>query len=65
MFFHQKENQRKPLAKVKRTREEMHITLKNRKKATVESPRSAFKRKNKVQKGGTSGLGVKKEHEST
>jgi hypothetical protein len=53
------------LAKVKRTREEMQKTLENRKKATIDSPRSAFKRKNKVEKGGVLGLGVKREQDST
>jgi hypothetical protein len=44
---HQKENPHKP--PTKRTREEMQTTLENRKKATTNSPRSAFKRKNKVE----------------
>jgi hypothetical protein len=39
---HQKENPHKPLTKVKRTREE------NKKKADVNFPRNAFKRKNGV-----------------
>jgi hypothetical protein len=43
----------------------MQITLDNRKKATVDSPRSAFKRKNRVEERGTSSSRVKKEHEST
>ncbi len=40
----------------------MHTTLENRKKATSIS---AFKRKNKVEKGGTLGSGMKREQEST
>jgi hypothetical protein len=43
----------------------MQTTLKNRKKAATDSPRSALKRKNKVEEGGTLGSKVKKEHEST
>jgi hypothetical protein len=31
------------------------------KKAVVDSPRSAFKRKSKVEEGGASSLGVKRE----
>jgi hypothetical protein len=61
LFIHQKENPQKPPTKVKRTREEMHTTLENRKKATSNSPRNAFKTKNKVEKGKASSLGVKKE----
>jgi hypothetical protein len=38
--------------------------LDNRKKAVVESLRSAFKKKNKAKEGGASGLRVKKEQES-
>jgi hypothetical protein len=48
------------LAKVKRTRREMQTTLENRKKATIDSPRSAFKKKNKVEEGGVSGSRMKK-----
>jgi hypothetical protein len=32
----------------------MHVALENKKKVTTESPRSAFKRKNIVEKGGAS-----------
>jgi hypothetical protein len=39
----------------------MQITLENRKKAATNSPRSAFKRKNKVEKRGSSSLRMKKE----
>jgi hypothetical protein len=53
------------LAKVKRIREEMQTTLDNKKKATTNFSRSAFKRKNRVEEGGTSSLGMKKEQEST
>jgi hypothetical protein len=53
------------LIKVKRTREEMQTTLKNRKKATTDSPRSVWKRKNKVEKGRASSSRTKREHEST
>jgi hypothetical protein len=49
------------MAKVKRTREEMQITLENKKKVTIDFPRSAFKRKNKVEEGRALGLIVKKE----
>jgi hypothetical protein len=38
--------------------------LENRKKATIESPRSALKRKNKVEEGGPLGSKVKREHEN-
>jgi hypothetical protein len=49
------------MAKVKRTREEMQITLENKKKVTIDSPRSALKRKNKVEEGKALGLIVKRE----
>jgi hypothetical protein len=39
--------------------------LENKKKAIVDSPKSALKRKNIVEEGGASGLRMKKEHEST
>ncbi len=39
--------------------------MENRKKVTTDSPRSVFKRKNKVEEGGASSLKVKREHEST
>jgi hypothetical protein len=58
---HQKDNPQKPLAKVKRTSEEMEITLENKKKLAAHFPRSALKRKNKVEEGGTSSSIVKKE----
>ncbi len=53
LFVHQNENEnpQKP-TKVKRTREEMQTTLENGKKATIDSPRSVLKRKNKVEEGG-------------
>ncbi len=63
--MHQKENPHKPLTKVKRIKEEMQKTLENKKKAVIDSPRSALKRKNIVEEGGASGLRMKKEHEST
>jgi len=50
--MHQKDNPQKPLAKVLKTREEVQTTLENKKKTTTNSPRSAFKRKNKVEEGG-------------
>jgi len=59
--MHQKENPHKPPTKVKRTREEMLTTLENRKKATIDFPRSVFKRKNKVEEGGASSLTLKRE----
>jgi hypothetical protein len=43
----------------------MHTTLENKKKAATDSLRSVFKKKNKVEERGASGLGVKREHEST
>jgi hypothetical protein len=52
--MHQKDNPRKPLAKVKRTREEMQTTLEKIKKATTDSPISAFKKNNKVKEEGAS-----------
>ncbi len=42
----------------------MQIALKNKKKATIDSPRNVFKRKNKVEEGGASGLRVKREQDS-
>jgi hypothetical protein len=38
----------------------MQATLKNRRKVTVESPRSVLKRKNIVEEGGALGSRVKK-----
>jgi hypothetical protein len=58
-FVHQKDNPQKPSAKVKRTREEMQITLENRKKAAVDFLKSVLKKKNKVE------LRMKREHENT
>jgi hypothetical protein len=52
------------LAKIKRTREEMQITLENMKKVVMNSPRSVLKNNNIVEEGGALGSGVKKEHES-
>jgi hypothetical protein len=49
---HQKGNPQKAPANVKRTKEEMHTTLKNRKKVVIDFPRSVFKRNNKVEEGG-------------
>jgi len=39
--------------------------LENKKKIAINSRRSAFKRKNKIEEGGASSSKVKKEHEST
>ncbi len=39
----------------------MQTTLENRKKATVDSLRSAFKRKNVIEEGATSSSRVKRE----
>jgi hypothetical protein len=39
----------------------MKTTLENRKKVVTNSPRSVFKKKNKVEEGGASSLGVKRE----
>jgi hypothetical protein len=63
--MHQKENPSKPLTMVKRTREEMQKTLENRKKVVINSPRNAFKRKNKVEEGQALGSGMKREHANT
>jgi hypothetical protein len=43
----------------------MQTTLKNRKKAVVNSLRSALKRKNRVEEGGALGSKVKREQERT
>jgi hypothetical protein len=58
---HQKENPQKPPTKIKITREEMETTLKNKNKVIADFPRSVLKRKNRVEEGGASGLGVKRE----
>jgi hypothetical protein len=63
MFVHQKDNPQKPPAKVKRTREEMQTTMQNIQKVVANSPRSALKKKKKVE-GGTLGSIVRREHES-
>ncbi len=63
--MHQKENRLKPLAKVKRTREEMQIALENRKKVAANFLRIALKRKNRVEEGRASSSKVKREQEST
>jgi hypothetical protein len=65
LFVHQKENPLKPLAKVKRTREEMQIALENRKKVAANFLRTTFKRKNRVEEGRASNSKVKREQEST
>ncbi len=39
--------------------------MENRRKIVVEFPRSAFRKKNKVEEGEALGSEVKKEHEST
>jgi hypothetical protein len=39
----------------------MEITLENKKKVTTYSPRSALKRKNKIEEGGASGSRMKRE----
>jgi hypothetical protein len=43
----------------------MQKTLENIKKATTDSPKSVLKKKNKIEKGGALGLGVKREQENT
>jgi hypothetical protein len=43
----------------------MQTTLENKNKVVADSPRSALKRKNKVEEKGASCLRVKKEQEST
>ncbi len=42
----------------------MQIALQNRKKASSDSPRRAFKKKNKVEEGGASTSRMKKEQEN-
>ncbi len=42
----------------------MQTTLENKKKDVADSLRSVFKRKNKVEEKGASGLRAKREHES-
>ncbi len=61
LFMHQKDNPQKPLAKVERTKEEMEITLENKKKLATHFPISALERKNKVEEGGASSSGMKRE----
>jgi hypothetical protein len=58
---HQKGNPHKPPTKVKRIREEMQTILENRTKVAIDSPKSAFKRKNKVEERRALGSGVKRE----
>jgi hypothetical protein len=65
LFVYQYENPQKPSAKVKRIREEIEITLENKKKVATNSPRNVFKRKNKVEEGRSSCLGMKREQECT
>ncbi len=65
MFMYQKENPQKPLAKVKRTKEEMQIALVSKKKTTTNFPRSDLERKNRVEEGGALGSKVKREQEGT
>jgi hypothetical protein len=43
----------------------MQVTLENKRRATIEFPKSAFKRKNKAEEGGCSRSRVKKEQERT
>jgi hypothetical protein len=43
----------------------MQATLENRRKATIEPPRNALKRKNKVKEGGTSRSRDEKKQEGT
>jgi len=54
LFVHQKENPQKPHTKVKITKEEMQVTLENRMKVAIESPRNVFKKENKVEEDGAS-----------
>jgi hypothetical protein len=42
----------------------MQTTLENKKKVVANFPRSALKRKNKIEEGRALSLGVKREHES-
>jgi hypothetical protein len=59
--MHQKDNPHKQPTKVKRIKEEMLRALKNRKKIAANSPRSALKRKNKVEEGGALDSRMKRE----
>jgi hypothetical protein len=43
----------------------MHTTLDNKKKTATNFPRSVIKKKNKVEKGESLGLGLKREQNST
>ncbi len=65
LFVHQKDNPQKPHTKVKRIKGEMQATLETKIKTTAESPRSVFKRKDKIEEGGGSRLEIKKKQEST
>jgi len=49
--------------RLKKTRKKMQTTLENKKKVTIDFPRSVFKKKIKVEKRGVSSSRVKKEHE--
>jgi hypothetical protein len=51
------------VAKVKRTKEEMKITLKNKNKVAIDFPRNAFKKKNRAEEGGASSLEMKREQD--
>ncbi len=53
--MHQKGNPLKPLTKVFKTREEMQTSLETRNKTITYSPRSVFKKLNKVEKRGSLG----------
>ncbi len=53
-IFSIKTNPQKPQTKVKRTREEMQVTLENKRKVIAKSLRSVLKRNNRVEEGGTS-----------
>ncbi len=64
MFVNQKENPQKPSTKVKRTKEEMQITLRT-KRRLQQTPRNVLKRKNIVEEGGTLSSEMKREQEST
>ncbi len=64
MFVHQKENPQKPPTKVLKFKEELQATLENKKTITINFPINVCKRKNQIEEGGTSCLGMKREQES-
>ncbi len=60
LFFQQKNSPYRPYTRVKKTKKKMQATFKNKRKFVAKSPRSVFKRKIKIEKGGASRSRVKK-----